>query len=159
MQALMIRLGILVLAGALSAAGGCTSGSKDQAREGESAPASSNSSPAASSASQPGADARTVLVQMTPNGFSPNVLVLEYPVGTTVNVRVENQDSAPHGLRIRLGKQEFGLDQPVAPGASASFSFKMPDETGQGEYFSPVGEDRNRGFRGRAVPVVEAPGG
>jgi hypothetical protein len=136
-------------------------GGADTARSGAGAASEAPASapPARTGAAAAGADERTVLVRMTSSGFSPNVLVLEYPAGRTVNVRVENADSAPHGLRIRLGQHEVGLNGPVEPGEEVSFSFTMPAETAQGEFFSPVGNDRERGFLGRAVPVVEAPGG
>ena len=160
MQTMKFRIAFVLMAGVGLLATSCSG--RDTTQSGGSA-AGIDRPPAASG--QTGASAkpvegeRTVLVQMNTGGFSPNVLVLEYPRGAKVQVRVENRDSAPHGLRIRLGKDEVGLDAPVNPGESASFSFRMPNETRPGEFFSPVGNDRDRGFRGRAVPVLEAPGG
>lgn len=159
MQTMMSRTGIGLLLAAQVMAASCAGGNA-KLEGGNATAEATRAAPSGSGAAAPTADdARTVLVQMTSTGFSPNVLVLEYPPGSPVKVRVENSDAAPHGLRIRLGKEEVGLPAPIGPGESASFSFTMPKDAAQGEFFSPVANDRERGFRGRAVPVLEAPGG
>ena len=103
--------------------------------------------------------ARSVTVLIMPTGFMPNVLRLDGVPGDKVRVDVTNRDKAPHGLRRKLGAKEVGLDQPLAPGKSAKFEFTIPPNGGMGSFYSPVGDDRSKGFQGRAVVGGEAPGG
>ncbi len=103
--------------------------------------------------------ARSITVLIMPSGFMPNVLRLDGNPGDKVRVDVTNRDKAPHGLRIKLGNKEVGLDQPLAPGKSAKFEFTIPPNGGMGSFYSPVGDDRSKGFQGRAVIGGEAPGG
>jgi hypothetical protein len=103
--------------------------------------------------------ARNVSVIINASGFMPNVLRLDGNPGDKVRVSVTNRDKAPHGLRIKVANLEFGLDQPLAPGQSAEFEFTMPAKGGLGSFFSPVGQDRAKGFQGRAIIGGEAPGG
>ncbi len=103
--------------------------------------------------------ARRVSVLIMPTGFMPNVLRLDGSPGDKVRVDVTNRDKSLHGLRINLGDKEVGLDQPLAPGKSAKFEFTIPPSGGMGSFYSPVGDDRSKGFQGRAIVGGEAPGG
>ncbi len=103
--------------------------------------------------------ARSFSVIINSTGFTPNVLRLDGNPGDKVRVSVMNRDKAPHGLRIKIANQEFGLDQPLAPGQSAKFEFTLPATAGLGSFYSPVGDDRAKGFQGRAIIGGEAPGG
>ncbi len=102
---------------------------------------------------------RNFSVIITATGFVPNVLRLDGNPGDKLRVSVINRDKASHGLRIKAANQEFGLDQPLAPGQSAKFEFTMPAGAGLGSFYSPVGDDRAKGFQGRAILGGEAPGG
>jgi gas vesicle protein len=60
-----------------------------------------------------------------------------------------------------INNQSFGLDNPVAPGKTAQFEFIAPPELrgNTGKFYSPVGDDRKRGFEGRVTLLSEAEGG
>jgi hypothetical protein len=94
-------------------------------------------------------------------GFGTLVLVLDGLPGNTNTIRVINKSSSPHGFRMQIGDQEFGLDSPVAPGKAAQFDFTAPATLRgkEGKFFSPVGNDRKDGFEGRVSLLAEAEGG
>jgi hypothetical protein len=94
-------------------------------------------------------------------GFGTLVLVLDALPGHTNAIRVINKSTSPHGFRMQIGNQEFGLDGPVAPGKTAQFDFTAPAglRGSDGNFFSPTGDDRKNGFEGRVTLLLEAEGG
>ena len=94
-------------------------------------------------------------------GFGTLVLVLDALPGNTNIIRVINKSASPHGFKIEVNNQSFGLDNPVAPGKTAQFQFTAPPELrgNTGKFYSPVGDDRKRGFEGRVTLLSEAEGG
>ncbi len=90
-------------------------------------------------------------VVINDTGFGQRVLSLT--PGRETHVIVQNLGKSPHGLRIRIGKQEFGPTQPIAPGQRVEFTFTPPNENGgMGEFYSPLETDKaNSGFRGRVL--------
>jgi hypothetical protein len=74
---------------------------------------------------------------------------------------VINKSASPHGFKMEIKNQSFGLDKPVAPGQTAQFEFTAPPELrgNSGKFYSPVGDDRKRGFEGRVTLLSEAEGG
>jgi hypothetical protein len=94
-------------------------------------------------------------------GFGTLVLVLDALPGNTNIIRVINKSASPHGFKIEINNQSFGLDNPVAPGKTAQFEFIAPPELrgNTGKFYSPVGDDRKRGFEGRVTLLSEAEGG
>ena len=94
-------------------------------------------------------------------GFGTLVLVLDALPGNTNIIRVINKSASPHGFKMEIKNQSFGLDNPVAPGQTAQFEFTAPPELrgNTGKFYSPVGDDRTRGFEGRVTLLSEAEGG
>jgi hypothetical protein len=94
-------------------------------------------------------------------GFGTLVLVLDALPGNTNIIRVVNKSAAPHGFQMEIEKQKFGLENPIAPGKTAQFEFTAPPELrgNTGTFYSPVGDDRKRGFEGRVTLLSEAEGG
>jgi hypothetical protein len=94
-------------------------------------------------------------------GFGTLVLVLDALPGNTNIIRVINKSASPHGFKMEIKNQSFGLDKPVAPGETAQFEFTAPPELrgNTGKFYSPVGDDRKRGFEGRVTLLSEAEGG
>lgn len=94
-------------------------------------------------------------------GFGTLVLVLDALPGNTNIIRVINKSASPHGFKMEIKNQSFGLDKPVAPGETAQFEFTAPPELrgNNGKFYSPVGDDRKRGFEGRVTLLSEAEGG
>lgn len=91
-----------------------------------------------------------VLIKDT--GFGQKILSIV--PGRETHVVVHNLGKSPHGLRIKVGKLEFGPTQPIAPGQHVEFTFTPPKENGgMGEFYSPIEADRhNSAFRGRVLP-------
>ena len=100
-----------------------------------------------------------MIIVMTDRGFQPNVLVLEGRAGTKMVIEVRNESKNPHGLRIDIAGQKFGLDGALAPGKTQKFEITLPPEGALGTFYSPVGNDRQKGFQGRAMTPGEAVGG
>lgn len=100
-----------------------------------------------------------LIVVMTDTGFQPNVLVLEGQSGAKMTIEVRNESKNPHGLRIELGGQNFGLDAPLGPGKTTRLEITIPAEGAVGTFYSPVGNDRKNGFQGRAMTVGGAVAG
>jgi plastocyanin len=101
---------------------------------------------------QPSAGPVDLSVIVTDNGFQP--MVMRIPPGASVRVRLQNSGRSPHGLKVKIGKQEFGTNEAVAPGQKTEFTFTAPTGNGgMGEFYSPVPADQgNRAFRGRVLP-------
>lgn len=102
---------------------------------------------------------RVIQVRMTNQGFDPNVLRLNAEPGQKITLKIENRSKSEHGLRIKFGGQEYGPQNPVAPGKTVTYQMTMPNEGGLGSFYSPVGDDRTKGFSGHAIVGGEAPGG
>ena len=94
-------------------------------------------------------------------GFGTLVLVLDALPGNANIIRVINKSASPHGFKIEINDQTFGLDHPVAPGKTAQFEFIAPPELRgkTGKFYSPVGDDRKHGFEGQVSLLSEAEGG
>jgi len=94
-------------------------------------------------------------------GFGTLVLVLDALPGNTNIIRVVNKSKSPHGFEMQIKNRKFGLDNPVAPGKTAEFKFTAPADLrgSEGVFYSPVGDDRKRGFEGRVNLLSEAEGG
>ena len=106
------------------------------------------------------AEKRVMIVIMTDQGFQPNVLVLDGDPGSKVQFQVRNESKSAHGLRIEIAGQKFGLDGALEPGKTTTFEITLPARSGVGSFYSPVGNDRQKGFKGRAMMnTEEAPGG
>ena len=111
-------------------------------------------------ASSKAEEPRTIIVTMTDSGFQPNVLVLDGQPGAKIHFDVRNESKKPHGLRIEIAGQEFGLDGALGPGKTTNFELTLPTRNGLGTFYSPVGDDRQHGFQGRAMlNTSEAVGG
>lgn len=102
---------------------------------------------------------RVIQVRMTNQGFEPNVLRLDAEPGQKITLKIQNRSKSEHGLRIKVGGQEYGPQDPVAPGKTVLYEMTMPKEGGLGSFYSPVGDDRSKGFNGHAIVGGEAPGG
>ncbi len=92
------------------------------------------------------------MVVINDTGFSQKLL--NVVAGRETHVVVHNLGKSPHGLRIKIGQQEFGPKESIAPGQHVEFTFTPPKENGgMGEFYSPVPADKNNAaFRGRVVP-------
>ncbi len=92
-----------------------------------------------------------MLVVMNDTGFI--LRVVKVVPGKETHVVVNNEGKSPHGLRIKIGKQEFGPAQSIAPGQRVEFTFTPPKDAGEGEFYSPLDADKkNPAFRGRVLP-------
>ncbi len=93
-----------------------------------------------------------MVVVMNDTGFTHKVV--NVVPGRETHVSVSNLGKSPHGLRIKIGKQEFGPTQPIGPGQHVEFTFTPPkDSAGTGEFYSPLEADKkNPAFRGRVLP-------
>ncbi len=93
-----------------------------------------------------------MVVVINDTGFSQKLL--NVVPGRETHVLVKNLGKLHHGLRIKIGKQEFGPTASIAPGEHVEFIFTPPKENGaMGEFYSPVPADKNNAaFRGRVVP-------
>ena len=94
-------------------------------------------------------------------GFGTLVLVLDALPGNSNIIRVVNKSSSPHGFQMEIQKQKFGIENSIAPGKTAQFEFTVPPDLrgDTGTFYSPVGDDRKRGFEGKVTLLSEAEGG
>ena len=102
---------------------------------------------------------QVIRITMTDAGFQPNVLRLDAEPGQKVMLQIENRSKNEHGLRIKIGSREYGPQDVVAPGKTVEYEMTMPNEGGVGSFYSPTGDDRTKGFNGRAIVGGEAPAG
>lgn len=105
------------------------------------------------------AGVRVIKITMTDQGFEPNVLRLDAEPGEKLALKIQNRSKNEHGLRIKIGTEEYGPEGPVEPGKTVVYEMTMPRQGGVGSFYSPIGEDRTKGFSGRAIVGGEAPGG
>jgi hypothetical protein len=105
------------------------------------------------------AGAQVIKVTITEQGFEPNVLRIDAQPGAKLTIKIENRSKRLHGLRLKIGTEEYGPQDPVQPGKVVMYEMTMPKQGGLGSFYSPVGDDRARGFKGRAIVGGEAPGG
>ncbi len=105
------------------------------------------------------AGGQVIKITITEQGFDPNVLRIDGQPGAKLILKIENRSKSLHGLRLKIGTAEYGPQEPVQPGKVLVYEMTMPKEGGLGSFYSPVGDDRARGFSGRAIVGGEAPGG
>ncbi len=102
---------------------------------------------------------QVIKITITESGFEPNVLRLDADPGKKLTLKIENRSKSVHGLRLKIGAEEYGPQDPIQPGKTVVYEMTMPKQTGLGSFYSQVGDDRAKGFQGRAIVGGEAPGG
>lgn len=88
----------------------------------------------------------TVEVVATDFEFTPNRITVAPGENLTVLLRNEGDD--PHNIEFEIGEREYELEEDLAPGEEGQLTFTVPNDTGEFEFYCPVGNHRELGMTG-----------
>lgn len=81
--------------------------------------------------------------------YKPNEL--RASPGQQLRITLVNRAKENHNMEFELPDGEQELESPVQPGASASLSFKAPDQPGTYTIYCPVDNHREKGMTGTLI--------
>jgi uncharacterized cupredoxin-like copper-binding protein len=91
---------------------------------------------------------------ITDAGFSPAEFCAQ--PGTEVRIVVRNDTKSAHALEFDIPGSTPTLGKELNPGESAEMTIVTPSKPGQYPFYSPIGDERSKGFSG--MLVVTNPG-
>ena len=96
-------------------------------------------------------DAPATKMELTAKDFTLNPDRIVVSRGQNVDLTMNNEGSARHGLLIKLPDAEVKFSDPVDPGGKRTLSFKAPERAGEYEIYCPMGNHRDRGMTATLV--------
>ncbi|WP_224998914.1 cupredoxin domain-containing protein [Cesiribacter sp. SM1] len=94
-------------------------------------------------------NARNIEVVAENMEYKPNEIRVS--PGQQLTITLVNRGNENHNIEFELPDGEQELENPVEPGASASLSFKAPDQPGTYTIYCPVDNHKEKGMTGKLI--------